>query len=218
MKLNANTQTVIASGIIASRNRVKISGGGITNLLQLPTNEFVTYVRGLKKMRSTTSIWYRLLTVFLRAALVIVLLLSGWAIYSKLPHQNSAQPQTTNAQTALQIELRMPADNTSNTLQIEVELYPFDIVAAHHEYFTERRAGKRLEDFVNERMKGSARVTARLDPQGKTTVMVDSGTWWLRAQLSGEENLEWRLPLNVAGLKQTVELTPQNIYTRTRSF
>jgi hypothetical protein len=165
-----------------------------------------------------SSIWYRLLTVFLRAALVIALLLSGWAIYSKLPHQNSAHPQATNAQTTLQIVLRTPADNTSDTIQIEVELYPFDIVAAHHEYFTERRAGKRLEDFVNERMKGSARVTTRLDPQGKTTVIVNSGTWWLRAHLTGEENLEWRLPLNVAGPKQTVELTPQNIYTRTRSF
>jgi len=36
--------------------------------------------------------------------------------------------------------------------------------------------------------------------------------------LSGDENLEWRLPLNVEGSKQTVELTTQNIYTRTRSF
>lgn len=166
----------------------------------------------------TTSTGYRLLIVFLRAALVIALLLSGWAIYSKLPHQDSAQPHATNAQTTLQIVLRAPALNSTDMLDIAVELYPFDIVAAHHEYFTERRAGKRLEDFVNERMKGSARVTARLDRQGKTTVIVNSGTWWLRAQLTGEENLEWRLPLNVAGQKQTVELTPQNIYTRTRSF
>jgi len=169
-------------------------------------------------MKTTTSWWYTLLTVFLRAGLVVALLYSGWLIYSKLPHQNSTPPPATNAQTALQIVLRAPADSASDTLQIEVEIYHFDIVAAHHEYFTERRAGKRLEDFVKDRMKGSARVKARLDPQGKTTVIVNSGSWWLHAQLSGEENLEWRLPLNVAGPKQTVELTPQNIYTRSRSF
>jgi hypothetical protein len=40
----------------------------------------------------------------------------------------------------------------------------------------------------------------------------------LRAQLAGEENLEWRLQISVAGAKQIVALTPQNIYTRTRSF
>ena len=169
-------------------------------------------------MRSKTSIRYTLLTVFLRAAMVVALLYSGWVIYSKLPHQNSAQTQATNAQTTLQIVLRAPADNVADSLDIAVELYPFDIVAARHEYFTERRAGTRFDDFLNERMKGRAPVAARLDPQGKTTVVVNSGAWWLHAQLSGEEDLEWRLPLNVVGPKQTVELTTQNIYTRTRSF
>jgi len=36
--------------------------------------------------------------------------------------------------------------------------------------------------------------------------------------LSGDEELEWRLPIKVSGRKQTVELTSQNIYARTRSF
>ena len=169
-------------------------------------------------MRSTTSIWFTLLTVFLRAGLVVALLYSGWIIYSKLPHQNSAQPPAAGAQTTLQIVLRAPVDTSADNLDIAVELYPFDIVAARHEYFTERRAGKRFEDFLSERMKARAPVAARLDPHGQATVVVNSGTWWLRAELSGEENLEWRLPLTVAGPKQTVELTPQNIYTRSRSF
>jgi hypothetical protein len=61
-------------------------------------------------------------------------------------------------------------------------------------------------------------VSAKLDKQGQTSVVVSQGSWWLHAQLTGEENLEWRLPLNVAGRKQTVELTSQNVYTRTKSF
>ena len=166
----------------------------------------------------TTSISYSLLTLFLRAALVVALFASGWLIYSKLPHQDSPNLKASNAETTLQIVLRPPVNGGSDALDISVELYPVDIVAARHEFFTEPRAGKRFDDFLSERMKGRAPVAATLDKQGQTSVVVNPGSWWLHAQLAGEENLEWRLHLDVAGPKQTVELTPQNIYTRTRSF
>ena len=166
----------------------------------------------------TNSISYSLVTVVLRLSLVVALFLSGWLIYSKLPHQTSALPHASHAETTLQIVLRPSAASEVESLDIEIELYPFDIVAARHEYFTERRAGKRFDDFLNERMKGRAPVAAKLDKQGQTFVVVSKGTWWLHAQLSGEENLEWRLPIEAAGSKQVVELTTQNIYTRTRSF
>ncbi len=165
-----------------------------------------------------TSIPYRLLTLFLRAALVVALFASGWLIYSKLPHQDSGNSKTSSGEATLQIVLRSPNDNSSEPLDIAIELYPFDIVAARHEFFTERRAGKRFDDFLNERMKDRVPVSARLNKQGEATVVVSPGSWWLHAQLSGEENLEWRLPLTIDGSKQTIELTTQNIYTRTRSF
>ena len=166
----------------------------------------------------TTSISYSLLTVFLRAALVVALFISGWLVYSKLPHQTSPNPQASKAETTLQIVLRSPADNGADALDIAVELYPIDIIAARHEYFTERRAGKRFDDFLSERMKGRTPVSAKLDKQGQTSVVVSPGSWWLHTQLAGDENLEWRLPLDVAGQKQTVELNSQNVYTRTKSF
>jgi hypothetical protein len=164
----------------------------------------------------TTSISYSLLTVFLRAALVVALFISGWLVYSKLPHDSAKDKLSTNAETTLQIVLRQPAGDAFAALDIPVELYRIDIVAARHEYFTERRPGKRYDDFLSERMKG--RVSAKLDKQGQTSVVVSQGSWWLHAQLAGDESLEWRLPLNVAGRKQTVELTSQNVYTRTKSF
>ena len=166
----------------------------------------------------TTSISYSLLTVFLRAALVAALFIAGWLVYNKLPRQTSSSPQSTNAETTLQIVLQQPAEDGAHALDIAVELYPIDIVAARHEYFTERRPGKRFDDFLSERMKGRAPVTAKLDKQGQTAVVVTAGSWWLHAQLSGEENLEWRLPLNIAGPNQTVELNSQNVYTRSKSF
>lgn len=166
----------------------------------------------------TTSISYSLLTVFLRAALVAALFIAGWLVYNKLPHESANDRLATNAGTTLQIVLRQPAGHGADALDIPVELYPIDIVAVRHEYFTERRPGKRFDDFLSERMQGRAPVAAKLDKQGQTSVVISPGSWWLHAQLSGEENLEWRLPINVAGRKQTVELTSQNVYTRTKSF
>ena len=166
----------------------------------------------------TTSISYNLLTLFLRAALVVALFASGWLIYSKLPHQNSPNLKVNNGETVLQIVLHPPVNSGTDALDISVEFYPVDIVAARHEYFAERRAGKGYYDFLNERMKGRAPVATRLDKQGQGVVALSGGSWWLHAQLDGEENVEWRLHLDVAGPRQTVELTPQNIYSRTRSF
>lgn len=118
----------------------------------------------------------------------------------------------------LQILLLQPQAAEAEPLDIQVELYPVDIVAVRHEYFTERRAGKRFDDFLSERMKGRKPITARLDKHGQAAVAISPGNWWLHALLSGEEVLEWRLPINIAGRKQIVELTSQNVYTRTRSF
>jgi hypothetical protein len=165
-----------------------------------------------------TSFSYSFLTVCLRAALVAAIFSAGWLVYSKLPHDATKNTDVSNSETTLQIVLQPGASSGAEALDIDIELYPIDVVAASHEYFTERRPGKRLDDFLSERMKGRSTVSARLDKQGQTSVVLPAGSWWLRAQLAGEENLEWRLQISVAGAKQIVALTPQNIYTRTRSF
>jgi hypothetical protein len=164
----------------------------------------------------TSSIFYGLITALFRVGLVVALISAGWLIYSRLPASLAGNRPGAGGQTTLQIVLRPSAG--IETLDIPVELYPIDIVAVRQEYFTERRAGKRFDDFLSERMKGRSPVTARLDKQGQTSVVITPGNWWVHALSSGEEDLEWRLPVNVAGRKQTVELTSQNIYTRTRSF
>ena len=77
---------------------------------------------------------------------------------------------------------------------------------------------RRFDDFLNERMKGRKSVTGRLDQKGQITVVISQGSWWVHAVLSGEEDLEWRLPIDVSGSKQVIELTTQNAYGRTKSF
>lgn len=163
---------------------------------------------------NTETIYYRFVTVVLRLALVAALFGAGWFIYLKLPHRETTGAQQV-ALTNLQIVLQT---NAHTQLDIPIEIYPIDIVAVRHEYFAERRAGKRFEDFLQERMNGRAPITARLDKQGQTTVAIGAGNWWVHALLSGDEDLEWRLPVIVAGQTQIVELNPQNAYTRAKSF
>ena len=164
----------------------------------------------------TTSLSYRILTIGLRAGLIVALVAAGWLIYSRIPRAPESETAS-KEETTLQIVLR-GSDLNAASLEIPVEIYPIDIVAVRHEYFTERRAGKRFDDFLVERMKGRTPVSARLDKQGQATVGLNPGNWWLHALLDGEEQLEWRMPLTVTGKKQTIELTSENVYTRARSF
>ena len=152
----------------------------------------------------------------LQVVLLVVLFGAGWAIYRHLPVNSvigSDQKSTT-----LQIVIRQAPESMGSALDVAVSLYPVDIVAVRHEFFTEPRAGKRFEDFLKERMKGRSPVNARLDKQGQTSVVLAPGSWWLHATLSGDEQLEWRLPVTVTGAKQVIELTPQNAYTRSKTF
>jgi hypothetical protein len=162
-----------------------------------------------------TAVSRSLLISALRVALVLILGGAGWSIYKHLPASTS---EINPDSTSLQIVLQQSGDITASNLDIPLELYPIDIVAVRHEFFTEPRAGKRFEDFLKERMKGRSPISARLDKQGRGTVVLTPGNWWLHAKLSGDEDLEWRLPVSVTGSKQTVELTPQNAYTRSRTF
>ena len=163
-------------------------------------------------------IFYRLVTLSLRVALVLGLFSAGWLVYHKLPRPDVNSAESPVRDTTLELVLRPSPEIGGVALDIAIELYPVDIVAVRHEYFIERRAGKRFDDFLNERMNGRTPVNVRLDRQGQTSVAVSPGSWWIHAVLSGAEDLEWRLPVSVSGLKQTVELTPHNAYTRTKSF
>lgn len=161
---------------------------------------------------------YKLATLVMRVGLILALFSAGWLVYTRLPHPMAGSAESARSKTTVQFVLQQSPEMNGLSLDIPIELYPVDIVAVRHEYFTERRAGKRFDDFLNERMNGRTPVFARLDKLGQTSLVVSHGNWWVHAVLSGEEDLEWRLPINVGGQKQTVALTPQNAYTRTKSF
>ncbi|HEV8368507.1 MAG TPA: hypothetical protein VGQ39_11205 [Pyrinomonadaceae bacterium] len=163
------------------------------------------------------SIYRGLAIRILQAALVIVLFGAGWLIYNRLPGGPTENERERGA-TTIEIVMEPQAEPSGTALDIAVDFYPVDIVAVGHEYFTDRRAGKSFDDFRKERMKGRATVTTHLDRQGRGSVTLPAGNWWLYAKLSGDEELEWRLPVSVSGTKQIVQLNAQNAYTRSKAF
>lgn len=146
----------------------------------------------------------------------MALFAAGWFVYVKLPPPTGNPKENLPSRTNLQVVLQPGTSGLA--LDIPVELYPIDIVAVRHEYFAERRAGKRFEEFLKERMNGRAPMSTRLDAEGQATITLEPGNWWIHALLSGPEDLEWRLPVTVTSGNQTIELTPQNAYTRAKSF
>jgi len=157
-----------------------------------------------------------LLIIALQVALIVVLIGAGWLIYRTLP--DNGTEASSQGTTTLQIFLRQTPESVGPATDVTVSLYPVDIIAVRHEFFTEPRPGKPFDAFLKERMKGRTPINAHLDKEGQGSVTLAPGSWWLHATLSGDEQIEWRLPVTVTGTKQVIELTPQNAYTRSKTF
>ena len=156
----------------------------------------------------------------LRVALVASLLGAGLAVYRKLPQDESGAALAARPpkQTLVRIVLRREGLGDAGVADTSVDLFSVDVAAARREFDDERRYGQRFEDFVTRRMGARQPVSAKLDRDGQALVAVAPGRWWVHARLAGANELSWRLPVNVSGREQTVELTPSNAYTRTKSF
>jgi hypothetical protein len=162
---------------------------------------------------------YNLIAALLRLALILALGAALWSIYRKLPGNDSTTDGAGSpGETTLLITLRPPADEADAALDIPVELYPVDVAAVRREYQSDFHAGMRFDDFLAQRMNGRVPIKAHLDKEGHATLSVPPGKWWIHATLAGTLNVEWRLPINVAGRRQTAELTPENAYARMKSF
>ena len=162
----------------------------------------------------------------LRAALLLALVAAGWSIYRGLPRDESPPLGDSRrvAETRLHLVVRGARDNDAGAAHepAAFQLYSFDVAAAQRaaqrEFLSEPSRGARLEEFVRRRMGGRAPVEGRFDERGRAVVKVPPGKWWVHATLPGTPELTWRLPVNVAGREQSVELTPENAYTRAKRF
>ena len=156
--------------------------------------------------------------IFLGAALVVSLFGAGWNVYRRLPSDGSALPPAafdTNANSVVTIVMHSDA-----AVNARVELYPIDFAAVQRDFSAVVRPGKSFDDFLAQRMKGLIPVRPQLDAYGRAVAKLSEGNWWIRATaaLAGGERIEWRLPIKVLGRGQTIELTAENAYERTKTF
>ena len=159
--------------------------------------------------------------IILGIALVASLFGAGWNVYRRLPADESwarAETPDTNANSELILILRR--DSAATPVNTRIEIYPIDYAAAQRDFSAAVRPGKTFDDFLAQRMKGLKAVPAQLDDKGRAVAKLSAGNWWIRAiaTLTSGEEIEWRLPVNVLGRGQTVELTTENAYERTKKF
>jgi hypothetical protein len=168
------------------------------------------------------SFTHRLLATTLRVALVAALVAAVWGVYRRLPDDGRAVVGAADApqgSTLLRIRLRRAEVGFPVSAEkIPVQLYPINMAAARSEFDSERRPGQRFEDFATRLMGDRQPLNLELDERGEASVAVPPGKWWVHAAVNGSRELTWRLPVNVSGREKTVELTPENAYTRAKRF
>jgi len=162
-----------------------------------------------------------IIKIILGAALIGTLLLAGWNLYRHLPVDGSwvrTEAYDTKADSEMTIVLH--SDSAATPVNTRVELYPIDFAAAQRDFSAAVRPGKSFDDFLAQRMKGLVPVRAQLDTNGRAVAKLSEGNWWIRATatLTSGEKIEWRLPVKAIGRGQTIELTAENAYERTKTF
>jgi hypothetical protein len=156
--------------------------------------------------------------IVLQVALALILLGSlGWAgarIYRALP-AHSGETSRTGAEQDLTIVVRTQSSGTTR-----IKLYPIDFDSIEREYARNPRPGKTFEDFLALRLQNLTPVTTEADRNGRAIARVNEGNWWLHAvsAFPSGEWLEWRRSLNVAQRPQTIELSSDNAYERSKKF
>jgi hypothetical protein len=147
---------------------------------------------------------------------------AGWNVYRRLPSDGAAAMNfaATDARAETRVTVVLRSDLVGVTMNSPVEIYPFDLIAAQREFQATPHLARQFDDFLLRRMHGITPVKATADNAGRAVAMLSEGNWWLRAtaSLSGGETIEWRLPVNIAGREQTVELAMENAYERTKKF
>jgi len=160
----------------------------------------------------------RIVQIILALTLLASLLLAGVRIYHRLPASGGAGDSAGNggAQQDLTIILRT-AISAADT---KINLYPIDFSAAERDYVLSAHAGKSFEDLLGQRLKHVTPVIVSVDRNGRAVARVAEGNWWMHAvsALPNGESIEWRMSLTVSQHPQTIELTAENAYERTRKF
>src|ERR1041385_1988785 len=159
----------------------------------------------------------RALHVILGLALLASLVWAGARVYQRLP---AAGVEVNQTPTGPQHELTVIFNAAVSLSAADVRLYPIDFPAIERDYLSTPRPGKNLEDFLATRLKNTTPVRVEIDGAGRGVARVAEGNWWVHAftARANGESMEWRLPLTIGQRPQTIELSVENAYERSKKF
>jgi len=160
----------------------------------------------------------RVLQIILGVALLASLVLAGARIYRRLPATSAELNQTVPG--GVPRDLTIIFNAAVSLSEARVRLYPIDFPATERDYLTTRRSGKSLEDFLAMRLKNVTAVNVEIDSSGRGVARITEGNWWMHAvsARANGESMEWRLPLTIGQRPQTIELSLENAYERSKKF
>ena len=160
----------------------------------------------------------RAVRIILALALLGSLVWAGARIYRRMPSANSAPDAALDGRA--QQDLTIVFRSTSSAGETKVNLYPIDFSAAERDYLMTARPGKTLEDFLAKRLQNVEPVNVSIDASGRAVARIAQGNWWMHAvsALANGESMEWRVPLTISQRPQTIELSSDNAYERTKKF
>ena len=164
----------------------------------------------------------RILVAVAGVALVAALGGAVLSVYRRLPedeHTSSRHAPRGQRTTLLHVRLRREGVGFPvSAKKVPIQLYPINMAAARSEFDSEYRHGQRFEEFATRLMGGRQKIDSELDEGGEAAINVPPGRWWIHAELDGERELTWRLPVDIVGREKTVELTRENAYLRAKRF
>lgn len=160
-----------------------------------------------------------IIRVFLGIALLTSLFVTGARLYRRLPGGSSEAAAGLAGENQLIITMSDGELNGQGD-DVAIELYKIDIKTLESEFATDPRPSRSFDNFLAQRLKGKSPVRAELDQNRRATLTLAPGAWWIHARVTRAdgESIEWRLPISVATGRNTVELTKENMYERTKKF
>lgn len=161
-----------------------------------------------------------LIRILLAIVLVGSLYLAGRRIYWNLPADDVSPRLAATEVSGAKSRLIVRNTIAAATLQSPVEIYRFDLEAARREFEDSPQLAKQFDEFLARRMRDVAPLKVETGRDGIATASLSAGDWWLRARaiLNTGEQIEWRLPLVITNGDQTLDLSFDNAYERTKKF
>ena len=163
-----------------------------------------------------------LIRILLAVALIGGLFIAGRRVYHSLPDDaRTAASVVVNEGVAKRL-LKVQISNSLPyaTLNSPIEIYPFDLVAARREFEASPQLAKQFDDFLARRMHDVVPLRANTYDRGEAVAVLNKGEWWLHAfaLLETGETIEWRMPVAIKDRDETIELSLDNAYERTKKF